>query len=98
MTALRGRYRLGVRTEDSQSSNTGSIPVSATKLPVAIRCSWLYFPRTLPRIQEQSMSLKDQESATRLREFWFYSHRHATLQNRPTCELSPIAPAAAGGS
>src|SRR5579863_2611512 len=24
------RYRLGVRTEDSQSSNTGSIPVSAT--------------------------------------------------------------------
>jgi hypothetical protein len=26
------RYRLGVRTEDSQSSNTGSIPVSATKL------------------------------------------------------------------
>ncbi len=30
MTALRGRYRLGVRTEDSQSSNTGSIPVSAT--------------------------------------------------------------------
>jgi hypothetical protein len=30
MTALQGRYRLGVRTEDSQSSNTGSIPVSAT--------------------------------------------------------------------
>ncbi len=30
MTALRWRYRLGVRTEDSQSSNTGSIPVSAT--------------------------------------------------------------------
>src|SRR5258708_37660042 len=26
------RYRLGVRTEDSQSSNTGSIPVSATKV------------------------------------------------------------------
>jgi hypothetical protein len=26
------RYRLGVRTEDSQSSNTGSIPVSATNL------------------------------------------------------------------
>src|SRR5258708_38562978 len=25
------RYRLGVRTEDSQSSNTGSIPVSATR-------------------------------------------------------------------
>src|SRR5579862_8901934 len=35
MTALRRRYRLGVRTEDSQSSNTGSIPVSATK-PFAI--------------------------------------------------------------
>ena len=31
MTALQGRYRLGVRTEDSQSSNTGSIPVSATR-------------------------------------------------------------------
>src|SRR5580658_7656475 len=29
--ALRGRYRLGVRTEDSQSSNPGSIPGSATK-------------------------------------------------------------------
>ena len=31
---LRGfkwRYRLGVRTEDSQSSNPGSIPGSATK-------------------------------------------------------------------
>ena len=28
----RRRYRLGVRTEDSQSSNTGSIPVSATIL------------------------------------------------------------------
>ena len=26
------RYRLGVRTEDSQSSNPGSIPGSATKL------------------------------------------------------------------
>jgi hypothetical protein len=31
INALRRRYRLGVRTEDSQSSNTGSIPVSATK-------------------------------------------------------------------
>ena len=30
ITALQWRYRLGVRTEDSQSSNTGSIPVSAT--------------------------------------------------------------------
>ena len=29
--ALRWRYRLGVRTEDSQSSNPGSIPGSATK-------------------------------------------------------------------
>src|ERR1700722_2239945 len=30
------RYRLGVRTEDSQSSNTGSIPVSATNsLPLS---------------------------------------------------------------
>jgi hypothetical protein len=29
------RYRLGVRTEDSQSSNTGSIPVSATKLSLS---------------------------------------------------------------
>ena len=29
-TFLRGRYRLGVRTEDSQSSNPGSIPGSAT--------------------------------------------------------------------
>src|SRR5690348_16278460 len=27
-----GRYRLGVRTEDSQSSNPGSIPGSATNL------------------------------------------------------------------
>jgi hypothetical protein len=27
------RYRLGVRTEDSQSSNPGSIPGSATNLP-----------------------------------------------------------------
>ena len=32
MTALRGRYRLGVRTEDSQSSNPGSIPGSATNI------------------------------------------------------------------
>ena len=30
------RYRLGVRTEDSQSSNPGSIPGSATKnLPLS---------------------------------------------------------------
>ena len=29
------RYRLGVRTEDSQSSNPGSIPGSATKYPPA---------------------------------------------------------------
>ncbi len=29
---LKGRYRLGVRTEDSQSSNPGSIPGSATKI------------------------------------------------------------------
>ena len=29
------RYRLGVRTEDSQSSNTGSIPVSATNSPLS---------------------------------------------------------------
>ena len=28
--ALKWRYRLGVRTEDSQSSNPGSIPGSAT--------------------------------------------------------------------
>src|SRR6266851_1162612 len=31
ITASQGRYRLGVRTEDSQSSNPGSIPGSATK-------------------------------------------------------------------
>ena len=30
--SLLRRYRLGVRTEDSQSSNTGSIPVSATSI------------------------------------------------------------------
>ena len=29
--APKWRYRLGVRTEDSQSSNPGSIPGSATK-------------------------------------------------------------------
>src|SRR5262249_37549505 len=34
IAALRWRYRLGVRTEDSQSSNPGSIPGSATKKPV----------------------------------------------------------------
>ncbi len=33
---LRGRYRLGVRTEDSQSSNPGSIPGSATNTAPAI--------------------------------------------------------------
>ena len=31
LNLLPGRYRLGVRTEDSQSSNPGSIPGSATK-------------------------------------------------------------------
>jgi hypothetical protein len=31
-TRPRWRYRLGVRTEDSQSSNPGSIPGSATNL------------------------------------------------------------------
>ena len=30
------RYRLGVRTEDSQSSNPGSIPGSATNLLLSI--------------------------------------------------------------
>lgn len=30
------RYRLGVRTEDSQSSNPGSIPGSATNLLILI--------------------------------------------------------------
>src|SRR5450759_248099 len=30
LNLLPGRYRLGVRTEDSQSSNPGSIPGSAT--------------------------------------------------------------------
>ena len=30
LSSLPGRYRLGVRTEDSQSSNPGSIPGSAT--------------------------------------------------------------------
>lgn len=29
---------------------------------------------------------------------WFYFHRRVALQNRPTCELRPIAPTAAGGS
>ena len=31
ISATQWRYRLGVRTEDSQSSNPGSIPGSATK-------------------------------------------------------------------
>jgi hypothetical protein len=33
MSLSEWRYRLGVRTEDSQSSNPGSIPGSATRNP-----------------------------------------------------------------
>src|ERR1019366_9369937 len=48
----KGRYRLGVRTEDSQSSNPGSIPGSATSsllLSPDISyacCRWLKRPET----------------------------------------------------
>ena len=38
---LPGRYRLGVRTEDSQSSNPGSIPGSATNNLVGIHLDHL---------------------------------------------------------
>jgi hypothetical protein len=46
------RYRLGVRTEDSQSSNTGSIPVSATNISLDI---------TKNRSSQVPMAVKMQE-------------------------------------
>jgi hypothetical protein len=44
-TPPKWRYRLGVRTEDSQSSNPGSIPGSATSLlllstAISYTCRW----------------------------------------------------------
>jgi hypothetical protein len=41
------RYRLGVRTEDSQSSNPGSIPGSATKYLPPISCHFHYFQKLI---------------------------------------------------
>src|SRR5260370_42485155 len=46
-TLPKWRYRLGVRTEDSQSSNPGSIPGSATKSSPVINCYFLHLLLTL---------------------------------------------------
>jgi hypothetical protein len=50
LSSLPWRYRLGVRTEDSQSSNPGSIPGSATK-PFSILLIRNAFPNSLSPVE-----------------------------------------------